>query len=126
MTEIADIIAIKDYLKKLQKIINFDHTFSFAGVRLVKKSKIDDILCCVYAKLPESYKKMLKTKVDVQRYNSVICYGMLTKLLARKFFLDKNMCILHITEINKLLSAVILGIERDINNIEKVFEEHNI
>lgn len=125
MFDVVDIIAIKDYLKKLQKVVNFDHSFSFAGIRLVKKSKIDDILCCVYAKLPESYKKMLKTKVDVQRYNSVLCYGLLTKLLAKKFFLDKNLCIIHITEVNKLISSVILGIERDINNIEKLFEEHN-
>ena len=125
MFDVVDIVAIKDYLKKLQKVVNFDHSFSFAGIRLVKKSKIDDILCCVYAKLPESYKKMLKTKVDVQRYNSVLCYGLLTKLLAKKFFLDKNLCIIHITEVNKLISSVILGIERDINNIEKLFEEHN-
>ncbi len=125
MFDVVDIIAIKDYLKKLQKVVNFDHSFSFAGIRLVKKSKIDDILCCVYAKLPESYKKMLKTKVDVQRYNSVLCYGLLTKLLAKKFFLDKNLCIIHITEVNKLISSVILGIERDINNIEKLFEDHD-
>ena len=125
MFDVVDIIAIKDYLKKLQKVVNFDHSFSFAGIRLVKKSKIDDILCCVYAKLPESYKKMLKTKVDVQRYNSVLCYGLLTKLLAKKFFLDQNLCIIHITEVNKLISSVILGIERDINNIEKLFEDHD-
>lgn len=121
----VEIDSIKDYLKKLQKVINFDHTFSFAGIRLIKKSKIDDILCCVYAKLPESYKKMLKTKVDVQKYNSVLCYSLLMKLLSRKFFLDKNMCMIHVTEANKLISAVILGIERDIDSIEKLFSEHN-
>ncbi len=121
----VEIDAIKDYFKKLQKVINFDSTFSFASIRLVKKSKIDDIICCVYAKLPDSYKKMLKTKVDVKRYNSVLCYSVLTKLLARKFFLDKNLCMINITEANKLISSIILGIERDINSIEKLFEEHH-
>ncbi len=121
----VEIDAIKDYFKKLQKVINFDSTFSFANIRLVKKSKIDDIICCVYAKLPDSYKKMLKTKVDVKRYNSVLCYSVLTKLLARKFFLDKNLCMINITEANKLISSIILGIERDINSIEKLFEEHH-
>ncbi len=124
MVEMEDILAAKDYLKKLQKVINFDHVFSFAGIRLIKKNKIDDVLCCVYAKLPDSYKKMLKTKTNVKQYNSVMCYGLLTKLLAKKFFLDKSLCVVNVTEVNKLLSSVILSIERDINKIEQNFEGH--
>lgn len=125
MVEIEDIAAIKDYLKKLQKAINYDATFSFLSLRLVKSSRLDDILCCIYAKLPDSYKKMLKTKVDVKRYNSVLCYSLLTKLLSKKFFLDKNLCVINITEIEKLIRSVLGTIERDINSIEKMFNEHN-
>lgn len=114
---------IKEYLKKLQKTINFDSTFTFGRFRLVKKGRIDDIMCCIYATLPDYYKKMLKTKIDVQRYNSVICYGLLTKLLARTFFLDKSLCILNINEVNKLAASIILSIERDMEAIEKLFDE---
>lgn len=124
MVEMEDIVAIKEYLKKLQKVINFDSVFSFANLRLVKKSRIDDIICCIYAKLPDSYKKLLKTKVDVKQYNSILCYGLLAKLLARKFFLDKNLCPVDITEANRLISSITLSIERDIYNIEKLFEGH--
>lgn len=119
----AEADAIKEYLKKLQKVINFDATFTFGKFKLVKKSRIDDIMCCVYATLPDTYKKMLKTKNDVQRYSSVICYGLLSKLLAKTFFLDKSMCIVNISEVNKLIGSVILSIERDINNIEQLFSE---
>ncbi len=117
----ADIIAIKDYLKKLQKIINFDAEFKFFSYNLIKKRKIDDITCCIIASLPESYKKMLKTKNDIQKYSSVLSYGLLTKLLARKFFLDKNLCMVNTGEVNKLISAIIVTIERDIKNIEDLF-----
>lgn len=124
MVEMEDIIAIKEYLKKLQKVINFDNVFSFANLRLVKKSRIDDIICCIYAKLPDSYKKVLKSKVNVKQYNSILCYGLLTKLLAKKFFLDQSLCLLDISEVNRLTNSVISGIERDIYNIEKLFEGH--
>ena len=43
----ADIVALKDYLKKLQKIINFEATFTFSHWKLVKKTRIDDIMCCI-------------------------------------------------------------------------------
>lgn len=117
----ADIITIKDYLKKLQKIINFDAEFKFGGLYLVKKRKIDDITCCIIASLPDSYKKMLKTKNDVQKYNSVLSYGLLTKLLNKKFFLDKNLCMVNVNEVNKLIGAILVTIERDINSIEQLF-----
>lgn len=117
----ADIITIKDYLKKLQKVINFDAEFKFGGIYLVKKSRIDDITCCIIASLPDSYKKLLKTKNDVKQYSSVLSYGMLTKVLAKKFFLDKNLCMVKVDEVNKLIGTILLTIERDINKIEQLF-----
>ena len=118
-----NIIAIKDYLKKLQKVINFEHTFNFFGSHLVKKSKIDDIVCCIYAKLPDSYKKLQKSKVGSEKYSSILSYNILTKLLAQKFFLDKNLCIINVAEANKLIGSVLTSIERDIYNIQKKFDE---
>lgn len=119
----VDIVAIKDYLKKLQRIINFDAVFTFGSYKLVKKNRINDITCCLLATLPDSYKRVIKTKKDVQRYNSVLCYGALTKLLAKNFILDKNLCIVNITEANKMISSMINSIERDINAIEELFNK---
>ena len=114
----VDIVALKDYLKKLQKIINFEATFTFSHW----KTRIDDIMCCIYATLPDTYKRMLKTKTDIQRYNSVLCYGLLTKLIARTFFLDKNLVIVNITEVNKLINGIIMTIEQDIHSIQQALE----
>ena len=119
----ADIITIKDYLKKLQKVINFDAEFKFGGIYLVKKTRIDDITCCIIASLPDSYKKVLKSKNDIQKYSSVLSYGLLTKLLSKKFFLDKNLCMVKIDEINKLIGAILLTIEKDIHSIEQLFNQ---
>lgn len=35
----VDIVALKDYLKKLQKIINFEATFTFFTLEAYKKDK---------------------------------------------------------------------------------------
>ena len=67
---------------------------------------------------------MLKSKTDIQRYGSVLSYSVLTKLLARKFFLDKNLCMVNLSEANKLIGTVLTSIERDINAIEQHFNQH--
>lgn len=85
----ADIVALKDYLKKLQKIINFEATFTFSHWKLVKKTRIDDIMCCIYATLPDTYKRMLKTKLI---FNAIIQFyvtDFLQSLLQEHFFLTK-------------------------------------
>lgn len=121
----VDIVAIKDYLKKLQRIINFDTAFSLGSYKFVRKSRINDIMCCLLATLPDSYKRVIKTKKDIQRFNSVLCYGALTKLLAKSFILDKNLCVVNVTEANKMISSMIVSIERDINAIEELFNKQD-
>ena len=118
----ADIVALKDYLKKLQKIINFKVTFTFSHWQLVKKTRKDDIMCCIYATLPDTYKRMRKTQTSIQRYNSVFDYGLLTTLIAITFFLDKNLFIVNITEVNKLINGIIMTIEQDIHSIQQALE----
>lgn len=115
----AEIDAIKDYLKKLRKVINFEAAFVFFDIGIYKKNKIDDILCCIYAKLPASYKRALKTQQMIKNYNSLLCYNLLVKHMSKKFFLDNRYCVLRIKEINNLIQAVIMCIEKDINSIEK-------
>ena len=39
--------------------------------------------------------------------------------MSKKIFLDNRYCVLRIKEINNLIQAVIMCIEKDINSIEK-------
>ena len=114
-----DINSIKEYLTKLSRIVNTEVTLNLFKYRLISKTRIDDTMCCIYAKLPDKYKKILKSKSDIQRYNSVLCYGLLAKLLTKRFFLDPSQIIIDINEVNKLINAISKTIERDIHNIEE-------
>lgn len=121
--EDTEIKEIKDYFKRLQRVLNQEATFNLIRFSLVKKSRIDDVMCCIYATLPDIYKKMLKSKTIAVKYRSLLCYNMLAKYMAKRFFLDPSQIIVDIAETNKLISTILGTIERDIKGLEQMYEE---
>lgn len=113
-----DIEALKDYFKKLQRVINFEASFALFGKSLIQKNKIDDILCCILAKFPEAYKRIMRSS-ESKKYDSIICYNTLFNAIKNKFFLDSNKYLVDTSKTNKLISTILVTIEKDINNIEK-------
>ena len=114
----ADVNSIQDYFKKLQRVLNFEADFSFLGYKLIKKSKIDDILCCILATLPDSYKKIMKT-TQGKRLNSVSCYNLLFDTIKKKFILSSDVYLVDSNSANKYIGAILVSIERDIAFAEK-------
>ena len=114
-----DIDAINNYLKKLENIINFEAEFSFAGYKLVKKSKIDDLLCCLLAVFPENFKKMLKHPHG-NKYKSVLSYNLLFNAIKGKFILSSNVYLVHPEKIKQYTKTVALNIEKDVVRIEEI------
>ena len=115
----ADVTALKDYLKKIQKIISYNADISFGSTRLIKKSKIDDILCCVFASMPDLYKKYLKADYD-KRFSSINTFRMLDIELKHKFFLNQNMYSINLNKCNQLINAVFNSIDNDIKKMEEL------
>ncbi len=118
MNETNNTDELKNYFKKLQRVINTDVDFKFIDVYLIKKSKIDDILCCILAVLPDAYKKMMRSK-EGQKLNSIICYNTLFKAIKRKFIFNSNVYMVDINKANRLISTIVSSIERDIKYAEK-------
>ena len=56
-----DVVAVKDYFKKLQRAVNEEAEFTFFSFKFVKKNRIDDLLCCILALLPDSYNREICT-----------------------------------------------------------------
>lgn len=44
------------------------------------------------------------------------------KAYCKNIFLDKNMVIVNITEVNKLINGIIMTIEQDIHSIQQALE----
>ena len=114
----ARIKEIKDYLRKLDNLIRNNAEFTFMDFKFVQKTKVDDLLCCFLAVLPEKYKKCLKEKKSEQ-FNSIITYQIMQKALIRPFYFNKNLYVIRYKKVLKNINTIMLMIERDIAFAEK-------
>ena len=115
----VDIEALLGYFNKLQRIILNDADFNFGSTKILKKEKIDDILCCILLLLPEPYKKELKIDY-AKNFSSVKCFKILYKNLKYKFFFNSNYYCVNSNEIIKMLSLIKNTIKNDIQKLEEI------
>lgn len=110
----TDIDAIVKYFEKLQKIILHDSGLNFGNKKFIKKTKLDDILCCIFAKLPNEYKNN-----NIGRYKSVKTFKNLYLQLRQTFFLMPNHYMINVNEVNLALTQIKKTIIQDIESIER-------
>lgn len=109
-------IEIKKYLRKLSKVINNDASFTFFKIKIVNKKKIDDVICCIEAVLPEEYKLYVK-KYGVKRLKFSEHYQSLISVIRRKTWFDANSySVLHGVA-NGLISIIITNITADMKKV---------
>lgn len=111
----TDINAIVNYFEKLQKIILHNVDLSLGNKKIIKKGKIDDILCCIIAKLPNEYKKN-----NMDKYNSVIIFKNLYNQLRQTFFLLPDYYVINYNNVSLLLTQIKKTLIEDINIIERI------
>lgn len=109
-------IELKKYLKKLKYLIENDASFSLFNTAIVDKKKIDDILCCVEASIPEDYRAFVK-KNGAHRLKSYSNYTQLLKAIKNKFFLSSNMYKINFSEAIKYIQLYSRAIDSDIKFI---------
>jgi len=115
----ADVVTIRDYFKKLQRVLVAEVDFNLLDRKLIKRSKVDDILCCVYASLPNNYKRIIKINKE-DKYPSVNSFRVLNKELSRKFFFNSNLYSINVDKCNRLISVITATIEKDMNIIDNL------
>ena len=112
---------VKIYLKKLQRVILKEAVFTFFSWKLIEKNKIDDILCCILATLPDDYKAVMKTSRK-RNFISMVSYDTLQKYLKRKFKLNPNVYLIkHRLAIN-IITTILTTIEKDVIFIENEYK----
>ena len=113
-----DITALQDYFKKLQRAIdNADLTvFKY---KFVKKNRIDDLLVCTLAVMPDVFKKAMKKRLQLDMFPSVSCYNRLTKLTKKTFFLVPDYYLVDYAEATVMLKSIKQNLEMDIRRLEE-------
>ena len=114
----ADILALQDYFKKLQRALDAPD-FNLLNFRIVKKSRVDDLLVCTLAILPESFKNAMQKKLDYNSYPAVYCYNRLSKIMKKPFILSKEYYIIQYSEASNMIKSIKLNIDRDIRRLEE-------
>lgn len=114
----TNVVELKKYINKLTRSINSADLAIF-GSSIVKKNKIDDILVCFIALLPDSFKKTMKKRVPIDVYPSVASFNRLSKIIKKPFFLSKDFYIFKTNEAITLIQNINKNIERDINKLEE-------
>ena len=112
----ANVDDAKTYLKKLQRIINMDNEFSLFGNSYIKKTKVDDVLCCFISSLPEAFKKEVQfPKKTIPK--SIQAYKVLMEVIHIEFKLNKNLYSINLKECDSLINTIISTLEADLNHI---------
>lgn len=114
----ADSLALHDYFKKIQRALD-TADFAFLNFRIVKKNKIDDLLVCTLALLPESFKKAMKKRLKLDTFPSVSCYNRLSKIIKKPFVLSNDYYIVSYSEANTMLKSIRQNLDRDIRELEE-------
>jgi hypothetical protein len=110
------------YLTKLNTIISNQANFSFVGYKIIEKSKIDDVLCCLQSIIPKEYKQYQLWNRQEHQLSSQILYTELLETLNRNFLGNKNLCIVTANKTYNLISSLKKQFPIDLNIIAKNME----
>ena len=110
---------ISKYIKKINFIIS--NGFKFFDCSLVKKNRIDDVLCCFFASLPNEYKHKIELGIKQEQsgLQSVDLYHKYVEELHKQFILNKEYCIVNLNRINKISSELCNKLNSDIEFLLK-------
>ena len=108
-----NILEIKKYIKRLNTSLTNDVVFSWGSTKLIKKTRIDDLMCCLEATMPQEYKKYSQ-KPGTKKLQSIKTWNDLNTTLKNKFFLSDNLYVVKSEEALSLLQSLQKTIEQDI------------
>lgn len=114
----TDIVQLREYFKRLRTVVLTGADFSLFGSVFIKKNKIDDVLCCILATLPDIYKKNLRTD-SAKKMTSMIAYNLLFKSIKQKCPFNSEVYMVNKQNAIKYISTMISSIERDLIYLEK-------
>ena len=109
-------LEVKKYLKKLKNVIENEATWTFLNSKVLKKTRIDDILCCLEASLPADYKEYAKKKGG-RTLKSYAYFLELHASIKGRFLLSNSSYSVRYREAYTLIEAMMKTLDSDINHI---------
>lgn len=111
-----NIVEIKKYLKKLISSLSTELVFSWGDAKFIKKKRIDDLLCCIEATIPQEYKNYIQ-RTGAKKLQSAKAWNDLNVALKNKFFLNSDIYIIRSKEVVSLIQVLQKTFEPDLKFI---------
>ena len=104
--------SLKSYLDKLKRIIMTESSFSFGNTKIVSKSRIDDVICCIQASYPKDYEEYVKRN-GMKSLQTYVYFQQLLAVVTKKFFFSSAQYSIDINSFMGLLNTFMQTIERE-------------
>ena len=116
----ADITEALQYIQRLERIVTSNMNPLIFNRKFIKKTQVDDLLCCFLAKIPDVYKAGLKRRVtNINDLPSISAFNRLSKVIKIPFFLNKEYYMIPYAEVLTLLKTVQKNMDRDVRTLEE-------
>ena len=112
-----DITELKKYINKLVFYASREAVFNFGDLKILDKTRVDDLLCCIESNIPESYKAYVKSTLK-NKPKSHICYMQFITIVRKEFFLSSKHYIVRLNDMISVTRAFVLELEADLRSIE--------
>ena len=112
---------LKMYLNKLVKTIETQSSFEFGNKRIVNKTRIDDILCCIDANIPEELKLFKKHGQSDKHIKSFNIYNSLIANIRIKPIMGDSSYAINYKEVVELAKIINVTFQQDVEYIRKTY-----
>lgn len=103
---------LKKYLRKLLNIIENEASITLIKTKIIDKTKIDDILCCIEASFPEEYKAFIKKK-GARKLKSNFYYNQLLASIKNKFLFSTSCYSVRYKEAAQIIGTLVVSLDSD-------------
>ena len=103
---------VSDYFKKLKFILDNEAKLKFGNIRIVDKTKVDDILCCVEASVPKEFAKAVSLRPA--KYLAPKKYKSLVSTIKRKVLFSNNLYAVKYSDACKSIQFYINDFTREL------------
>ena len=111
--------SFQDYIKKLQRAID-NADLTLFKYKFVKKNRIDDLLVCTIAVMPDAFKSAIKKRLQPDMFPAVSCYNRFAKIAKKAFFLAPEYYLIDYQEATTMLSSIRKNYEGDLKRLEEM------
>lgn len=104
------------YLKKLITVVTNESSFSLGNQRIISKSRIDDVLCCVQASYPKEHKEYVKRN-GAKSLQSYVYLQQLCVVVTNKFVLSLNHYMIDYAMFTKIINTLLQIVKKENKSI---------